>query len=111
MRANYFGYYLIDRQRDRNILFDIRQFLTAFCNFNLPEYKNQFNHNQENLYLFNLTRNLFILIMTRSNEIIKKINRDRLELREIYDLLDKGDQLGFVSYNIVFCTTFIPPPE
>lgn len=98
MKMNYHGY-TIERHKDqKHYLMDIRPFLRAFCNFNNAKYKNRFTYAGEHIYLLHQTDNLYLFLMTRSHEIIKKIRSDNLTVTEIYTLLNRQEKLGFVSY-------------
>lgn len=98
MKLNYYGYSLARREDDKRILMDLRPLLKAFCQFDNPHYKNRFTHKGEQVYLFHISGNLFLFIMTRSKEVIKKIDSKDLVVTEIYDLLSGGENLGFASY-------------
>jgi hypothetical protein len=115
MRLNYFGYYLTDSTNARSYLFDLRPMISAFCSVNSVPYKNGFTYGGENLYLFPVRQNIYLFVMTRSNEIIKKINTNNLNIDDISVLLRQGEHVGFASYvylrdtNMGFASTFFAP--
>lgn len=115
MRLNYFGYYLENSNTNRKHLFDLREFASTFSNLDSIAFKNSFSYNDEHIYLFPASTNIYLFVMTRSNEIIKRINTNDLNVNEIYDLLAQGEQLGFASYvyfqpNFLgFASTFLAP--
>lgn len=98
MNLSYYGY-SVERHTDEELfLFDIRPFIKVFVGLNNFRYKNRFLHNEENLYLLNIKNNLYIFIITRSNEVIKKIKSTDHSISEITSLLKTDEQLGFASY-------------
>jgi hypothetical protein len=115
MRLNYFGYYFRREGHYLGYLFDIRPFIRTFCQIDSVEFKNKFTYNGENLYLFPARSDVYLFVITRSNEIIKRINKNNLNLREIYELLGRGEELGFASYiyfnqnYIAFASTMLAP--
>lgn len=115
MRLNYFGYCLMNSTNSQSHLFDLTPMIRAFCAVNSVPYKNRFIYKGEHLYLFPATPNIYLFVMTRSNEIIKRINANDLNVHDIYELLGQGDQLGFASYiylrsnSVGFASTFFAP--
>lgn len=106
MRLNYFGYHLENIRTSKKYLFDMRNFIRIFCSIDNVEFKNSFTYGDEHLYLFPASRDIYLFVMTRSKEVIKKINTNTLSVNEIYDLLEQGEQLGFTSY-VYFQQNFI----
>ena len=98
MKINYYGYFLKNIATEEKVLFDIRPFLRAFCQYNNIAFKNQFMRGDEHLYVAMNTGDLFIFLMTRSSEIIKKINSSDLSINEIDSLFESNEHLGFASY-------------
>ena len=98
MRIGYYGYHILNNRTKKRYLFDLRQFLKAFC-ANAPiSLKNRIKHYDEHLYLFHSIDDLLLLIKTRSHEVIKRINGEHLQVSEIYDLLGNKEYLGFASF-------------
>ncbi|MDO9255409.1 MAG: hypothetical protein Q7U54_07855 [Bacteroidales bacterium] len=52
----------------------------------------------ERMYLFSVSINIFLFVMTKSHEIIKKIDTSTIDVDEIYSKLGSNDKLGFASY-------------
>lgn len=98
MRINYFGYFLREKSSGKRILFDIRPLLKVFCKIKNVKYKNSLKYNDENLYLNHSIDGLFVFLMTRSNEIIKKINSQNLSVDDLNNLFKQDEHLGFASY-------------
>ena len=98
MKVNYFGYYLKNTVSGKNILFDLKSFLKEFCKLDAPTFKNNFSHNDEKLYLLHNVTDTYLFLMTRSNELIKKVNTSDITVGEINNLLNQDEQLGFASY-------------
>lgn len=101
MKVNYFGYYFQNKSNDKKVLFDFRDFLKAYSRFESIGFKNNFTHQDEHLYLLHQTDDVFLFVITRSQEIIKKINTNDLSIGEVKSLLDEDEQLGFASYIIL----------
>lgn len=115
MRVSYYGYYLRDQRTGNKYLIDLRPFIRAFCGAAPTDLKNKVMHYDEHLYLFHLTGDLYLLIRTRSHEIIKKVNAERVDVSEIYDLFEHDEYLGFASYVLLrdhflaFASTILAP--
>ncbi|MDN3697789.1 hypothetical protein QWY97_10570, partial [Vibrio cortegadensis] len=89
----------IDNQH--KTLFDIRPFLHSFCALDAVQYKNNFTHSGEHLYLFPVHGDVFMFVMTRSSDIIRKVNTREITVEQIRDLLGEDNQLGFASYVLI----------
>lgn len=98
MKLNYYGYSIQKFSNSKRYLVDMRDFLHSFCSYDNVEYKNTFIHNGEHVYLLPVFGKVFLFLMTRSNEVIKKIQEDDLSVGAIYDLLEKGEMIGVASY-------------
>jgi len=98
MRLNYFGYFIEDHIENKIHLFDVRPFIKAFCSIESVLFKNSFKYTGEFVYILPVSSNIYLFLMTRSNEIIKKINTNNLNVDEIYGILNQGEHLGFASY-------------
>lgn len=100
MKVNYFGYYLKHTGSGTKTLFDLRAFLKEFSKLENTAFKNGFTHSDEHLYLLHNSNDIFLFLITRSNELIRKINTSDLSVDEVKNLLDRDEQLGFASYVI-----------
>lgn len=98
MKLSYFGYSIKNQIDDKQYLFDMRPFVKAFCGVDSVAFKSQFRHSGEQLFLFHESGNLFLFLITRTNEIIKKISSKDLTVSEIYTALQQDEKLGFASY-------------
>lgn len=98
MRISYFGYYLRHQKDGKCYFVDLRAFLKSFCRSAPIPVKNKILQGEEHLYLFHQAGNLFLFVQTRSNEIIKKVNKRRISLEELHEVMAEEDALGFVSY-------------
>src|SRR5690606_9346160 len=98
MKLSYYGYYLKNRTTHRRIHADLSAFITSFAQLESPEFKSQFKHNSEHLYLNRLSGNVFIFAMTRDSEKFKRINTSNLSIGEIQNLLGSDEKIGFASY-------------
>ena len=115
MRLNYFGYYIENVNTGDKYLYDIRDIIKSFCMYASVDFKKTFEYNNENIYLFHNIGDLYFFITTRSDEIIKKINSENLDVNEIYTALEANERLGFASYvyikdkYICFSSTMLAP--
>ncbi|PWN56200.1 hypothetical protein [Abyssibacter profundi] len=98
MKVSYFGYSILKQKSDQQYLFDLRPFIRAFVQLDDVKFKSQFSYADESLFLLPVTDNLYLFLMTRTNEIIRKIKSSDLSVTEIYDLLSADEQIGFASY-------------
>ncbi len=98
MKLNYYSYFLHNTETDKSYRFNLQPLLRHFCDQSTISFKNEFTYNDEHVYLLNLPGNLYTYLMTRSHEVIKKINTSNLTVNEIYDILNADDQIGFASY-------------
>ena len=97
MKLSYYGYTVYNFSDDTHILYSLQDFIKSFCNLNNPEFKNSFTHNGENIYLLNVTDNLYLFIQTKNKEVIKKINTAEISAHEITDEFASDESIGFAS--------------
>ncbi len=98
MKVTYFGYYLLNADNEQKFLFDMRSFLKIFCKVDNPEFKNKFMKKDEHIYLVHLKGDIFLFLMTRNKELIKKINPADISISEF---LSQKEQVSFASYLLV----------
>lgn len=99
MKQNYYGYVLEEKRNKRKILMDLRIFLHHFSGYDSPDYKNRFTRSGEQVYLLRSpNRDVYLFLITRSNEIIKRVSTRDLSFGEINDMLARGERIGFVSF-------------
>lgn len=106
MKLSYYTYLLRNHKTGERYLGDLRPFLSAFVALEDVNFKNQFSHAGEHVYLARVHADLHVFIATRSNEIIKKIKSSDLSISEISDLLQRDEHLGFASY-VYFSNKFV----
>jgi len=106
MKLNYFGYSVENETNHKKHLMDIRPFLNAFCSYSNMGYKNTFSHKGEQVFLLKSSKNLYLFLITRNNDIIKSINSTDHSISEIYDKLNSNEMLGFASYIYVEASFF-----
>lgn len=97
MKLTYYSYHL--KNQDNLYLISILDLLVAFDKYAPIKLKNSFfNHSGENIFLIKKTNNIFLIIVTKNNEIIKRINSKNLTVQDIKESLSDGESVGFVSY-------------
>lgn len=69
-----------------------------FCKLDNPEFKNGFIKNEENLYLIHQNGDVFLFLITRNRELIKKINQTDIS---ISSFLSQDEQVSFASYLVI----------
>lgn len=97
MKLSYFGYSVEDINNAQQYIFDLRPFMSAYNKTDIL-FKSGFNHGEDHLFLLPCKKNLYHFIITRQNEIIKKIQSSDLIVSEIADMLEDGEKIGFTSY-------------
>lgn len=115
MKLSYFGYTLADSAGQKQYLFDIRRFMKSFITHADTSFKSRFVHADEHIYLLPFRGDLFLFIMTRENEVIKKIQSSDLSVAQLREFLEEGETLGFTSYIyfdeyfLAFASTLMAP--
>lgn len=115
MKLSYYAYCLRNMDTGERIRYDLTSFIKAFTQFNNIKFKSRFTHDGENLYLLHNVGDTYLFLMTRSQEIIKKIDTSDLSVSEIHTLLKSNEQLGFASYVLFknnyfgFASTLLAP--
>lgn len=101
MKVTYFASGVKDVNTEGKALFDIRPFLRAFCRLNAPRFKNSFIHNDENVYLIHHLEDVFLFVMTKDKEVVRRIDSSDISVSGINDLLGRNEHLGFASYVVL----------
>jgi len=101
MKLTYFATGLVNHKTGEKCLFGLNDFLKCFCRLDNPSYKNSFIHNDEKLFLVPHIDDVYYFIMTKDQEIVRKINSQDFSLSAVKSLLEKNEHLGFASYLIV----------
>lgn len=97
MQATYYQYYLTKGTAKQKYSVDLRPFLGTYCNWATPIFKAQFEHAGERLYLIHTSGDQYLFLHTLDNEIIKKLDAQRLTLADLKPYL-AGDSAAFASY-------------
>ncbi len=102
MQLGYYHYY-IKQVRQRNaprISYDIRSLLNAYLAYDDIEWKKELESNDgEKLLLMPTAANdVYMLVATRQQDIIKAISTQTLSCADIYDRLEAGETAGFAAY-------------
>jgi len=101
VKLNYFGYLVESHANEEQFIFDINPLLRAFCDLDAPEFKGSFHYGGENLYLIRIRQNVYLYLMSKSQEIVKRIKETDLTVTSIRDLLEEHEKLGFASYVVI----------
>lgn len=115
MKVTYFAYGVKDVNTENKDQMDIRPFMRSFCQLDSPWFKNSFIYNDEHLYLFHNTSDVFFFVMTKNNELIRKIDSSDISISGISQLLSRDEHIGFASYVLVrenylgFASTIFAP--
>lgn len=115
MNIRYFYYHFENQHTGEKIRFDIRPFLKQFAALDAPAFKNKIKRHDEYLYITHQFTDIFMLIQTKRNEIIRKINTENLSVEEVNSLLEENEHFGFASYLSIkedyfgICSTLLAP--
>lgn len=97
MKINYHGYYF--KTGEQLHLNSMVTLLRKFIQHGNREIKGSFcNSTDDKVFLFQRTNNFYSLIVTKDNEIIKKINSENVTYEDIQDDLEANESIGFASY-------------
>jgi len=97
MKITYYGYHL--KVNDSLYLHSVVTLLRKYVQHGNNILKNSFiNSSGDSVFLFRRTNNFYALIVTKDNEIIKKINSDNVTYEDIRDDLEDNERIGFASY-------------
>ncbi|CNK41455.1 hypothetical protein [Yersinia aldovae] len=104
MNLRYFGYVVRDNKQQNAFIYNINLIMKAYCESNNSLLKSGFLHNGENIYLIKIEehQNLYYLIKTNNNDIIKQVNQKSFSVGDIQDKLTADEKIGFASY-VYFC--------
>lgn len=97
MQATYYQYYLTKGNGKKKYSVDLRKFLVTYCKWATPLFKAQFEHAGERLYLIHSVGDQYLFLHTLDNEIIKKLDAQKLTLADLKSYL-AGDSAAFASY-------------
>jgi hypothetical protein len=115
MKLSYYGYSVERHSDQEKYLFDMRGFVDAFSRFQNFDFKNRFFHAGENVNLLRVKESFYLYLITRSQEVIKKIKSSDHTVSEINKMLSRDERLGFASYvyfgesYIGFASTIMAP--
>lgn len=100
MKISYFCYAIKENDSESRYILSLADIFEAFLNGAKKEVKLAFKKNGENLFLMPTAagKGMYLFGMTRSDEVIKKIDTNSYTATEIYELLGKGENIGFASY-------------
>lgn len=97
MKVTYYGYHL--KVNDTLYLNSAITLLRKYVQHGNSVLKNSFiNGTGDSIFLFRRTNNFYALIVTKDNEIIKKINSENVTYEDIREDLEENERIGFASY-------------
>ncbi len=96
MKLSYHKYYL-KHGSDRH-QYNLLPLLEKFVAVDSKALKNSFFSHGANLFLFQLSVQMFLFIVTKDNEIIKSIDSDNYSFQDIHEKLSVNENIGFASY-------------
>lgn len=100
MKITYFHYYVSPESKpEEKTLFDLRPILFNFCKYQNKKFRSSFkNPAGDSVFMFWVAEDTYLLIVTKSGEIIKTINSDEVNYEDLYARLSNNESLGFASY-------------
>lgn len=104
MKIGYYHYYFkeVKKREAPRICHDIRPMLSAYLKYSDQSWKSRIvTNDDEELLLLNTPKaDVFMLVATRKQEIIKAIHKHTLSCVELSERLKKDESAGFAAY---FC--------
>jgi len=100
MKINYYCYCVEDMSTRQKYLFDMKPFIHAMTSLPSSNLTSRITYNGEHLYMLKSDRNFYLFVQTKSNEVIKKIQKiaGTVSASEIAALLGQDESIGFASY-------------
>lgn len=98
MRLSYYGYCLLHVPTGKKYLVDLRPIAKKFVNSNNQIFKASITYHSERLYLLPFGTSTYLFVQTKTNEIIKAIERKTLNVQDIRNKLLRDESVGFASY-------------
>ncbi len=98
MRLSYYGYCLLHVPTDKRHLVDLRALTKKFVNSTNQQFKASITYHGERLYLLPFGASTYLFVQTKTNEIIKAIERKTLSVQDIRNKLMQNESVGFASY-------------
>lgn len=98
MRLTYYGYVIAENSEERLYRTDLSELLECFCSVKDTDFRNSFDHLDGKAFLIDKSNGFFLYVVTKRNEIIKKLNNKSFDVSEIEALLSEDESIGFASY-------------
>lgn len=98
MRLSYYGYCLLHVPTGKRYLVDLRALAKRFVNSTNQSFKASVTYHGERLYLLPFGASTYLFVQTKTNEIIKAIERKTLSVQDIRSKLMQNESVGFASY-------------
>lgn len=98
MRLSYYGYCLLHVPTGKKSLVDLRALTKKFVNSTNQNFKASVTYHGERLYLLPFGTSTYLFVQTKTNEIIKAIERKTLNVQDIRNKLLQDESVGFASY-------------
>ena len=97
MKVTYYGYHL--KVNETLYLNSVATLLRKYVQHGNSKLRSSFvNGSGDSIFLFRRTPNFYALVVTKDNEIIKKINSDSVTYEDIRNDLEANERIGFASY-------------
>lgn len=98
MKITYYVYFF--ENDETRIKCDISPLLQGFSLVSNNKFKKSFysKSTQEYYFIFHIIGNIYLFIMTKSKEIIKTIDSEKVDYADVYEKLQTNQMLGFASY-------------
>lgn len=101
MKVNYFAYYFNNTSTRQRVSFNISPFLASFSEYAPIKFKSKFKHEDEKVFIKHIQDDVFLFLITRNEELLRKINTQNLSIARISEMLSTDEQIGFASYLII----------
>ena len=103
MKAHFYHYYFTESNSPKRFMHDLRPFLKQYCSCTNVDWKNSIiGKDGEQLMLFKTDlKDCYMLLATRSLDIIKAVDTKSFHPTDLADKLDKDETPGFAAF-VVF---------
>lgn len=101
MKINYYCYCIEDLDTREKYNFDIKPLIKTLTDWKTSiGISGRIVRGGESLFLIPVSRNYYLFVQTKTNEVIKKIEKkpDSINASEIVNMLSNNESLGFASY-------------
>ena len=98
MNLNYFGYYLHDRNSQKDYRVDLSAMMKHFASYKTLNFRRTLQYNSDFVYPLPFSGSLYYFIQSRDGEIIKSVEKASLKHQDMAAVIGATRSVGFTSY-------------